>query len=141
KRVSNAIDAVSEMADQARKHPTVSFDRILHAEKEPQNWLTYSGNLQGQRYSPLTQITPANVKNLELAWLWQAQSSLRFEATSLVVDGVLYTVQAPNDIVALDAKTGRVLRTYQYKFLPKALASGGGGPTARGLTIVSILLS
>jgi alcohol dehydrogenase (cytochrome c) len=40
----------------------VTFDRILHADREPQNWLTYSGGLFGHRYSPLTQITPANVK-------------------------------------------------------------------------------
>ena len=51
----------------------VSFDRILHADREPQNWLSYSGTVFNQRYSPLTQITPANVKNLELQWVWQAQ--------------------------------------------------------------------
>ena len=44
----------------------VSFDRLLNAGKEPQNWLTYSGSNMSQRYSPLTQITPDNVKNLEL---------------------------------------------------------------------------
>ena len=60
-----------------------------------------------QRHSPLTQVTPANVKNLELQWVWQARSLERFQATPLVVDGILYTVQAPNDIVALDAVTGR----------------------------------
>src|ERR1700726_758129 len=85
----------------------VSFDRILNANKEPQNWLTYSGTLLGQRHSLLGQITPENVKNLEQQWVWQAKSLEKFEATPLVVDGVLYTVQAPNDVVALDAATGR----------------------------------
>ncbi len=66
-----------------------------------------------QRYSPLTQITPANAKNLQLQWVWQARSLEKFEATALVVDGVLYTVQAPNDVVALDAVTGRVFWTYR----------------------------
>ena len=51
----------------------VTFDRILHADSEPQNWLSYSGTVFNQRYSLLTQITPANVKNLELQWVWQAQ--------------------------------------------------------------------
>src|SRR3984885_6980500 len=83
----------------------VTFDRILNANKEPQNWLTYSGTLLGQRHSLLTQITPENVKNLEQQWVWQARSLEKFEATPLVVDGVLYTVQAPNDVVALDAAT------------------------------------
>ena len=36
----------------------VGFDRLVQAEKEPQNWLTYSGNYNSQRYSKLTQITP-----------------------------------------------------------------------------------
>ena len=77
-------------------------------------WTTYSGDMLGQRHSPLTQITPENVKNLELQWVFQARSLEKFEATPLVVDGVMYTVQAPNDIVALDAATGRVLRVYTY---------------------------
>ena len=79
------------------------FDRLLHADREPQNWLTYSGGLAGQRYSPLTQITRDNVKTLEQQWIFQARSLEKFEATPLVVDGIMYTVQAPNDIVALDA--------------------------------------
>jgi alcohol dehydrogenase (cytochrome c) len=72
----------------------ISFDRLLNAAKEPQNWLTYSGSMMSQRYSPLTGITPENVKNLELQWVYQARSLEKFEATALVVDGVMYTVQA-----------------------------------------------
>jgi len=47
-------------------HAQVSFDRLLRADREPQNWLTYSGTSLSQRFSQLTQITPENVKNLEL---------------------------------------------------------------------------
>ena len=90
----------------------VSFDRILKADREPQNWLTYSGALDGQRYSKLTQITPANAKNLELKWVLQtrtpAEPNSKYEATPLVVDGVMYTVQPPNVVVALDAASGRI---------------------------------
>src|SRR5438067_9016198 len=86
----------------------VSFERILGADKEPQNWLTYSGTTLSQRYSLLNQITPGNVKNLDLQWVFQARSFEKFEATPLVVDGVMYTVQAPNDVIALDAATGRI---------------------------------
>jgi glucose dehydrogenase len=50
-------------------HAQVNFDRLLHNEKEPANWLTYSGNVLGQRYSLLNQITTGNVKNLELQWV------------------------------------------------------------------------
>ena len=87
----------------------VSFDRILGADRTPEEWLTYNGTLSAQRHSALTQITPANVKNLELQWVFQARSLEKFEASPLVVGGVLYTVQAPNDVVALDAVTGPCL--------------------------------
>ena len=121
----------------------VTFDRLLHAEREPQNWLTYSGNVSGQRYSPLTQITPANVKNLELQWVWQAKSLEKFETTALVVDGILYTIQAPNNtntadgytqIVALDAATGRQFWTFRYDIPSTARACCGR--VNRGLAIL-----
>jgi alcohol dehydrogenase (cytochrome c) len=86
----------------------VTFDRLLHPEKEPQNWLSYSGGFESQRHTALKQITPANVKNLELQWVFQQRSLEKFEATPLVVDGVMYTTQAPDDVIALDAATGRV---------------------------------
>jgi alcohol dehydrogenase (cytochrome c) len=112
----------------------VSFDRIQRAEREPQNWLTYSGGLLAQRHSPLTQITPANVRNLELQWVFQARSLEKFEATPLVVDGVMYTVQAPNDIVALDAATGRVYWVYSHT--PSPLARLCCGRVNRGVAIL-----
>jgi alcohol dehydrogenase (cytochrome c) len=112
----------------------VTFDRILHADKEPQNWLSYSGTPLNQRYSGLTQITPANVKNLQLQWIWQARSLEKFETTALVVNGVLYTVQAPNDVVALDAETGRPYWTFAYS--PAADARTCCGRVNRGLAIL-----
>ena len=112
----------------------VAFDRILNANKEPQNWLTYSGTELSQRHSLLTQITPANVKNLELQWAFQARSLEKFEATPLVVDGVLYTVQAPNDVVAMDAVTGRVFWVSEYAPSPEARVCCGR--VNRGLAIL-----
>src|ERR1700692_2931774 len=96
----------------------VSNDRLLHASDEPQNWLTYSGSYASQRYSLLKQIDPGNVKNLELKWVFQAQSLQKFEATPLVVDGVMYITQSPNDVVALDARSGRVFWVYHYATSP-----------------------
>ena len=133
KRVADATNAVGEMAAHARG--PVTFDRILHTDREPENWLTYSGTVLGYRYSPLAQITPENVKNIELAWLWQGRSSW-FEATPLVADGVLYTVQAPNDVVALDATNGRVLRVYPYT--PQGHRNPQ--PVNRGLAILDGML-
>ena len=85
----------------------VTFDRLVRASREPQNWLTYSGSYMSQRHSELTQITPENVKNLETAWILQLNSreptNTRFEVTPVVVDGIMYMVQPPNDVMALDA--------------------------------------
>jgi alcohol dehydrogenase (cytochrome c) len=112
----------------------VSFDRILRANKEPQNWLTYSGTTMSQRHSPLNQITPQNVKNLELQWVYQARSLEKFEATPLVVDGIMYTVQAPNDVMALDAVTGRLY--WMYSYTPSPEARPCCGRVNRGLAIL-----
>ena len=51
----------------------VTNKRLLNAADEPQNWLTYSGSYSSWRYSLLKQITPANVKNIEQKWVFQAQ--------------------------------------------------------------------
>src|SRR5712691_2239332 len=92
----------------------VSAQRLLRAADEPHNWLTYSGSYLSQRYSQLNQVDPGNVKNLEMKWVFQAQSLLSFSTTPLVVDGIMYLTQAPNDVFALDAATGRIFWTYKH---------------------------
>ena len=125
----------------------VTFEQILRADEMAQNWLTYSGTVAGRRHSLLTQITPSNVKDLELAWIWQGRQFAwlgapdpgsaegKFEATPLVVDGALYTVQAPNDVIALDATTGRIRWIYRH-----VIAQNAGnfccGRVNRGLAIL-----
>ena len=85
----------------------VTSARLIDAAKEPQNWLTYSGGYFSQRYSALAQIDPANVKNLEQKWVYQGAVAGSWQTSPLVVDGVMYITQRPNDVLALDAKTGR----------------------------------
>ena len=90
----------------------VTSDRLIHADREPQNWLMYSGNYAGHRFSPLTQITRANAKNLQLKWSYhplyakKSNNQNKMENTPLVVDGIMYTGTALK-IVALDAVTAR----------------------------------
>ncbi|HXA56450.1 MAG TPA: PQQ-dependent dehydrogenase, methanol/ethanol family [Candidatus Acidoferrum sp.] len=111
----------------------VSSQRLLNSNKEPQNWLMYSGNYSGLRYSLLDRITPANANQLELEWVFQTNSVQKMEATPLVVDGVMYATEPPNDIVALDAKSGRVFWTYQYTPATVQLCCGQAN---RGLAIL-----
>ena len=118
-------------ASRTRQAPAVTFEQILRASDTPQNWLTYSGNLQGHRYSPLTDINPDNVKDLKLAWLSQTATTSGQRATPLVVDGVMYTTRNTNDVVALDAENGRVLWVFPTLLLPaREQPEVADGPTA-----------
>ena len=91
----------------------VTYDRILHADKEPQNWLTYSGGYASKRYSELKQINRDNVKDLQLKWVHVFDTRNKIENTPLVVDGVLYTGDT-NQISAVDAVTGRTYWTLDH---------------------------
>ena len=117
-----------------RAHAQVTTQRLTAAPSEPQNWLTYSANYYSTRYSPLTQITPANVKNLKLQWAYQAPVAGNWQTSPLVVDGVMYITQRLNDVVALDATTGRAFWIYRYT--PAADRIVCCGANNRGLAIL-----
>ena len=112
----------------------VPFERLRGAAEEPQNWLTYSGGYFSQRYSELDQIAPDNVGDLELQWVYQTPVMGPWQATPIVVDGVMYLTQRPNDIVALDARTGRVYWIYRHPTSPDHLACCGANN--RGVAVL-----
>jgi len=120
----------------AREAPVtrVPFDRILKGNTEPQNWLTYNGAVTSQRHSGLTQITTDNAKELELKWVYQSRSLEKHEVTPLVVDGVMYTVQSPNTVIALDAANGKAIWTFNYT--PDPAGRNCCGRLTRGLAIL-----
>ena len=100
----------------------VNYDRLLDARSESQNWLTYYGAYDGQRYSLLDQINTENVKSIGPAWMFQAgtsghiagASTYAFEACPLVVDGVMFVTGWDGWFWALDAKTGQQLWRYKH---------------------------
>jgi alcohol dehydrogenase (cytochrome c) len=96
----------------------VTFDRLVHASREPQNWLTYSGDYAAHRFSALDQINVENGHSLVVKWVYQTGaagdgSNGRFETTPLVVDGLLYGTAQDGRVFALDARTGRPIWQYQ----------------------------
>jgi alcohol dehydrogenase (cytochrome c) len=111
----------------------VTFDRIRHADAEPANWLTYSGQYSGQRYSRLDAITRETARHLQIRWIYQLRTTDTVETTPLVVDGVMYLTRA-NDVIALDAATGRPYWTYTHP-LPADLRLCCGRQN-RGLAIL-----
>ena len=94
----------------------VTGERLVNAAKEPQNWMTYFGAYNAQRYSALSQINRDNVKNLAPAWAFQTgKIEGGLNAAPLVVDGVMYLVGSYNRVFALDAVTGKLFWHYFYK--------------------------
>src|SRR5690242_20897548 len=83
----------------------VTFDRLLRSGDEPQNWLTYSGDYAGHRYSGLDQVNTRNASALVAKWVYQTAATGKFETTPLVVDGVLYATGQDDRAFALDARS------------------------------------
>ena len=98
----------------------VTSERLLNADQEPQNWLMYSGNYKAQRFSGLGQIDKGNAHQLQMQWAYQLEALDRSESTPLVIDGVMYVTEAPSNVIALDAKTGRPYWKYEHD-LPENL--------------------
>jgi PQQ-dependent dehydrogenase (methanol/ethanol family) len=96
----------------------LTWDRIRNSAKEPQNYLTYWGDLSGKHFSALNQINTANVKNLQARWAVQLPGDGIVESVPLVIDGIMYTtgpVGGTAQVLALDARTGRQIWRYERK--------------------------
>jgi quinohemoprotein ethanol dehydrogenase len=90
----------------------VTDERVLAEASTGQNWLVKGGGFAQQQFSPLTQINMRNVGELGLAWSVDIDSPMGLTAEPLVVDGVIY-LSAPRSIVyAIDARSGRVMWTF-----------------------------
>lgn len=97
----------------------ITYERLLRAETEPQNWMTYSGSYKGWRYSPLDQVNRTNASKLKVAWVYQMPVTERIEMTPLVADGIMYISEPPSNVVALDAATGRPFWRYRRSLSSK----------------------
>ncbi len=105
------------VADPAPK--PVTAERIVAADREPQNWLAHGRTYGEQRYSPLARIDAANVARLGLAWSYATGTTRGLQATPIVVDGRMYTTGVWSVVYALDARTGKELWTYDPQ-VPRA---------------------
>src|SRR2546430_6594554 len=108
---SMALLGLGGLASSARAQ--VTPQRLLDSGKEPQNWLMYSGDYAGHRFSALDQINAPNAAMLVPKWAYQTMAGGKFETTPLVVDGILYGTGQDNRAFALDARSGRPIWQYQ----------------------------
>lgn len=92
----------------------VSDEQIRSAASTQDRWLTYSGTLDGRRYTSLKEINTENVGRLRLRWIRQfGASSTRIEATPVLVGGFIFTTDPPSDVIALDARSGDIRWSYK----------------------------
>ena len=103
----------------------------------PGDWLMFRGNPHGHSFSPLDQITPANVKNLQLQWVWAMNDSGANQTTPIVHNGVIYLASPSNFVQALDGKTGDLI--WETRVGPDQ-APGYGGIRSIGIADDKILL-
>src|SRR6266581_1375849 len=113
-------------AQQTPPPPLVTSQEILDGlTPDGSRWLTFGGDYNNQRHSPLTQITPANVNRLVPQWTFQTGTLGNFETTSLLRDNVLYVTGPQNVAWALDARTGRQIWRYRRELPPNLTACCG----------------
>jgi quinoprotein glucose dehydrogenase len=88
---------------------------ILNAQGRSANWPVYGGNTDNTHYSTLDQITPENVRRLQVAWTYETHDEFQgseMQANPIVLDGVLYATSPKMRVFALDAATGRELWSF-----------------------------
>ncbi|MCC6585238.1 MAG: PQQ-binding-like beta-propeller repeat protein [Bryobacterales bacterium] len=88
----------------------VRFEDIVKGSGE--NWLTYAGDYRGLRHSPLKQITTGNVGSLVPKWTYHVPKANGLRTNPIVYEGVMY-ITAPNEIRAIDARSGRLIWAYK----------------------------
>ncbi len=110
----------------------VDESRLRSASNSSADWLTYGHNYENQRFSRLDQINRNNVRRLAPRWIYQTGISATFLGSPVVADGVMYLSTPRNDVVALDAVTGREKWRYRHEMKSKKLCCG---PANRGVSI------
>ena len=105
---------------------------LLNAGSDQDNWLLYGRTYDNQRFSPLTQITRDNVKRLAIKTVIHTGIVNSFEATPLVVDGILYLSTPGDHVQAYDAVTGELLWTYNPVL---GYSDSCCGPQSRGVAV------
>ncbi len=131
---SLAASAIQPSSPLTAPEIQVTWDSLKNPDREPGQWLMYGRDSGNQRFSPLQEITRANVRNLVPVWSFQTGTPDGLEATPLFVNGVLYLSTSWDHVFAIDARTGAELWHYR-RSLPEKLKYCCG-PVNRGVAIL-----
>ena len=107
--------SVSKESTSSDVAASVNSERLIAADENADQWMSYGRTYDEQRFSPLTQINTDTVSALGLQWFADIDTSRHQEATPIVVDGKLFVSTAWSKVKAFDALTGKTL----WQFDPK----------------------
>jgi len=113
-----------------RNYQPVTADRLKNPDAG--DWLMVRRTYDGWGYSPLKQITPANVSRLEPVWTFATGQENGHEAPPIVNGGVMFVATPGNQVIALDAKSGQLIWRYRRP-LPEGVVLLH--PTSRGVAL------
>jgi alcohol dehydrogenase (cytochrome c) len=131
---STAIVSLSALAAE------VTPDRLINADKEPQNWLMNHRTYDGQRFSPLARINKDNVKGLKLAYavpLGGSAGNEFVQATPLAEDGFLYITDSWGVLYKIDGTSGTAGRIVWRMDPKQAKQTRNRGATMLGNMVVT----
>jgi len=96
-----------------RNYQPVTAERLKHPEDG--NWLMLRRTYDGWGYSPLDQITPANVTRLKPVWVFSTGETRAHESATIVNNGVMFVTTPMNQVIAIDARSGNLLWRYRRR--------------------------
>ncbi len=121
----------AQKTSQTRVTP-VTDQMLLNAARDGKNWLTYGGSYTNHRYSPLGKVNKGNVGSLQVRYIVQSGIIGSFQATPIVVNGVMYFTTPYNHVLAVDARTGKKLWRHEHKLATQIYCCG---PNNRGVAV------
>ena len=111
----------------------VTQEMLDRAASDRNNFLHTNGDYTQKRFSPNTQITPANVGKLRVAWIFQTDVRESMETSPIIVNGVMYVTTSFSHVYALNAQTGEELWHYKHSLGP--ITTYCCGPNNRGVAV------
>jgi alcohol dehydrogenase (cytochrome c) len=113
-----------------QNYQPVTADRLKHPEDG--NWLMIRRTYDGWGYSPLDQLTPANVTRLKPVWVFSTGETRAHESAPIVNNGVMFVTTPMNQVIAIDAKSGNLLWRYRR---PRPEGASVPHETNRGIAL------
>ena len=110
-----------------------TWDELVNAGSQSTNWLNYGGDLAQARFWPSKAITPQNVDQPKVKWVFQTGVLGSFETSPLVENGIMYATTPHDHVFAIDVRTGKQLWHYQQKLGSVPLCCG---PNNRGMAVL-----